>query len=288
MRLRAAPSASRCRECCRPLRCAGRYAVNGVSMQGSSAAGQGAAVEVISTDAESASNTVVQPKPEGDRDTGKDLEGVKDDEAEHFAKALRQWHVEGDADTAMADSGKFSSAARDPLADSLEEDSEDNQPGEVTHRAMPLELRFANAVEFVGTKLGGSLPELAQRQLYALSMLATRGPPPQEAPRDLHPEQWLAWASVRKHSKESAMKEYLVIVDKFANHGGDERFMSEPPVEQPFNELPEALRQQLEAAGIRPSTEPGDAQGEVFAATRAFDRLDRFLPAQCNAVSVAA
>ena len=144
------------------------------------------------------------------------------------------------------------------------------------------ELRgeFADAVELVGTQIGEHLDGDTQRQLYALHTRTTRGAPPDKQPEGMHPEQYSAWREQSHLTASEAMSSYVALVAKHTARS--------VPSGDSLADLPEALRKQLEAAGIRQAdlspavAEEGHA--DIFAAAREGASLDAFLPAKRDEV----
>ncbi|CAE8637083.1 unnamed protein product [Polarella glacialis] len=150
-----------------------------------------------------------------------------------------------------------------------------------------LRQEFQEAVKYIGTKPDLRLAEAVQRRLFGLHTRAERGAPPPQAPPGENEEQWLAWSETAELTDLGAMREYL---DLAARHVPDMIMDGldgmQGGQELPASELPAAMREQLEAAGIRQASDRGSApvSGDVFEAAREGGALASFLPSQRDAV----
>ncbi|CAE8638370.1 unnamed protein product [Polarella glacialis] len=146
---------------------------------------------------------------------------------------------------------------------------------------------ISEAVKYIGTKPDLRLAEAVQRRLFGLHTRAERGAPPPQAPPGENEEQWLAWSETAELTDLGAMREYL---DLAARHVPDMIMDGldgmQGGQELPASELPAAMREQLEAAGIRQASDRGSApvSGDVFEAAREGGALASFLPSQRDAV----
>ena len=225
------------------------------------------------------------------------LARVEAEEAAAFAAAVSEWRAERAAGRGEAKvvevGGSFAGAGAADELKGVEEDWLAGGDGESEDGVdlKDLSEQFRAAEEAVGTRLGGVLPESAQRRLYALHMVARHGTAPEvHDPAELQVEQWEAWRDAGELTAEAAMVEYVRIATAAEEGGAAAAAGAVGGGEQ---ELPPDLLAALEASGFKRAEDGGGAGGgtgggapDVWAAAQAGGAaaLAPFLPAQRDAL----